>query len=103
LLAGRVTRLGKFSPNWYIGQVFWKLTKEPYFWGYFFHSKIYVLILPKNVLGYNVGDFFTNTSGHHAWRLLICRAVWPDWAKFRRLSAYFAFGRIFSKNRPKFT
>jgi hypothetical protein len=31
---------------------------------YFFHSINYVLNLTKNGLGYTLGDFFTNWSGH---------------------------------------
>jgi hypothetical protein len=36
----------------------------------------------------------------------VCRTgavgpVWPDWAEFRRLGAFFVFGTIFSKNSPK--
>jgi hypothetical protein len=30
---------------------------------YFFHDKVYVLILTKIVLGYTLADFFINTSG----------------------------------------
>jgi hypothetical protein len=30
----------------------------------FFHGKSYVSMLTKNGLGYNLGDFFTNASGH---------------------------------------
>jgi hypothetical protein len=33
-------------------------------WATFFLGKIYVLILTKNGLGYILGDFFTNSSGH---------------------------------------
>jgi hypothetical protein len=32
--------------------------------GNFFHGKCYELSLTKNGLGYILGDFFTNPSGH---------------------------------------
>jgi hypothetical protein len=34
--------------------------------GYFFHRKGYELLLTKNALGYILGVFFTNSSGHPA-------------------------------------
>jgi hypothetical protein len=37
-------------------------------WASFFHGTSYVFILTKNVLGYILGDFFTNSSGHPAQR-----------------------------------
>jgi hypothetical protein len=37
--------------------------------GYFFpHGKSYGLIWTKTGLGYILGDFFTNSSGHPGWR-----------------------------------
>jgi hypothetical protein len=39
---------------------------------YFCHGKSYALILNKNVLGYILGDFFTNASGRPGW-LAGCR------------------------------
>jgi hypothetical protein len=32
--------------------------------GYFFHGISYGLIMTKNELGYILGDFFANSSGH---------------------------------------
>jgi hypothetical protein len=46
--------------------VFRKVQKNPYFWGPLFSTvkAMNVLILTKNGLGYILGDFFTNSSGH---------------------------------------
>jgi hypothetical protein len=38
----------------------------PVSFGYFFHCESYALISAKNGLGYILGDFFTNSSGHPA-------------------------------------
>jgi hypothetical protein len=35
-------------------------------WATFLHGQINVLILTKIGLGYTLGDFFTNSSGHPA-------------------------------------
>jgi hypothetical protein len=32
--------------------------------GYFLHGKIYALVMTKYGLGYVLGDFFANSSGH---------------------------------------
>jgi hypothetical protein len=73
-LAGRVTRLGEFSP---IGSVFFIFGQfneiyaiRPKFGCYsiFFYSICYS-IFTKYGFGYILGDFFTNESGHPA-RLL---------------------------------
>jgi hypothetical protein len=32
--------------------------------GHFFHCTSYVLIVTKHWLGYNIGDFVTDASGH---------------------------------------
>jgi hypothetical protein len=37
---------------------------SPNILGYFFRSKAHVLILTKKWLGYVLGVFFTNSSGH---------------------------------------
>jgi hypothetical protein len=34
------------------------------YWATYFHGKSYVFVLAKNGLGYILGDFFTNASGH---------------------------------------
>jgi hypothetical protein len=64
----RVTRLGEFSP---IGRVtnFWGTFCENYIscttsWATFFNGESCVLIIKKIGLGYILGDFFTNASGH---------------------------------------
>jgi hypothetical protein len=63
-----VTRFGEFSP---IGRL---LTLDSFFcenysnskshWTSCFHGKSCVLIFTRNGLGYVLGDFFTNASGH---------------------------------------
>jgi hypothetical protein len=45
---------------------FVKLTEKNLLSGYFFNCKSYVLIITKNVLGYILGDFFSNAFGHPA-------------------------------------
>jgi hypothetical protein len=50
----------------YLGQWFENYRSSVYFWNTFFNSTSYVLSLTKNCLGYIVGDFFTNPSGHPA-------------------------------------
>jgi hypothetical protein len=57
---GRVTRLGEFSP---IGRLFSlcrfleKYKSSPKFLSTFIHGKSFILTLPKNELGYILGDF----------------------------------------------
>jgi hypothetical protein len=59
--------LGEFSP---VGRLFTLNSfRENYrnstnTLGYFFHGKICALIFTRNGLGYILGDFFTNASGH---------------------------------------
>jgi hypothetical protein len=50
----------------YFEQVFLKNTKinGPHFWATFFNRRGYTLIWQENRLGYILGDFFTNSSGH---------------------------------------
>jgi hypothetical protein len=65
--AVRVTRLGEFSPIVHLTTwiSFSKITEAAQIWGLFFtNGKICVPILTKNGLGYILGDFFTNSSGH---------------------------------------
>jgi hypothetical protein len=46
---------------------FVKMAKLAQFFGVlFYHCKKYVLIVTKKLLGYVLGDFFTNASGHPA-------------------------------------
>jgi hypothetical protein len=61
-----VTRLGEFK---FFGDIFGVVfLKNPYVENIFriphFPGKSYVLIVTKNGLGYILGDFFTNSSGH---------------------------------------
>jgi hypothetical protein len=59
-----VTRLGEFSP---IERLFslavFSITQKLKFLGYLFYTR---QVLTKSVLGYTLGDFFTNSSGHTA-------------------------------------
>jgi hypothetical protein len=61
--------LGEFSPNGRsltLGS-FLKIAVVAQFLGAtLFHSTSYVLIWAKQGLGYILGDFFTNSSGHSA-------------------------------------
>jgi hypothetical protein len=63
----RVTRLGEFSPTFWVivffGQ-FFKSTEVAKIFGHFFHRKSYVSILMKNGFGFILCDFFANSSGH---------------------------------------
>jgi hypothetical protein len=65
-LSARVTRLGEFPP---IGQLLlWAFFENyiitPNVWATLFRGKRYALILTTNGLGYSLGDFFNNSSGH---------------------------------------
>jgi hypothetical protein len=51
--------------------VFFKLQKWHKFLGFFFHGESNVLFFTKNGLGYILGDFPTNSSGHRAPNSLI--------------------------------
>jgi hypothetical protein len=51
---GRLLTLVYFIQKYRSSQIF----------GLFFHGKSYVLILTKSALGYILGDFFSNLSGH---------------------------------------
>jgi hypothetical protein len=60
--------LGEFLPNgpMFIFGSFLKIKKSSKNnWAICFQSKSYVLIMAKNGLGYILGDFFKNSSGHH--------------------------------------
>jgi hypothetical protein len=67
-LATRVTRMGEFSPiGWLftLGSFFNDRTTAN-FWTAFSQLTGYVFILTKNGLGYSLGDFVKNVSGHPA-------------------------------------
>jgi hypothetical protein len=62
-----VTRLGYFSPILeivYCGQFYENLRSSPNFLPTFFRSKSSILIFTRNVLGYILCEFFTNSSDH---------------------------------------
>jgi hypothetical protein len=50
----------------FFGLFFTNYRCSPKFWATVFQSIYYALILTKFGLGYILGDFFTNSSGHHA-------------------------------------
>jgi hypothetical protein len=87
-LAGRVTGLGEFSP---IGRLFtlgcffenYKISLN--YWVTFFHGETCALTLTTNGLGYTLGDFFKNLSGHPACRLCCLHKQASSIAKFLRL------------------
>jgi hypothetical protein len=63
----RVTRLGKFSPIGWLFSLcgFWKFQKLRKFMALLFPEvSVLYLFWQKNGLGYILGDFFTNWSGH---------------------------------------
>jgi hypothetical protein len=63
----RVTRLGKVSPNGRLftsGRFSYITDVAQDFWTTLSLFIDFVLILTKNGLGYILGDFFTNPSGH---------------------------------------
>jgi hypothetical protein len=67
--ASRVTRSGEFSPImaggfFGGGQFFGNFRSSTTSWAAFVHGTSYVLIVTKNGLGYILGDFFINASGH---------------------------------------
>jgi hypothetical protein len=64
-----VTRFGELSP---VGRLFTlKITEVAHVvLGTFSHGKTDALILPKKWLGYIMGDFSTNSSGHPAHRVV---------------------------------
>jgi hypothetical protein len=41
-----------------------KIIEVDHIFGYFLHSMICALISTKNGLGYSLGDYFRNSSGH---------------------------------------
>jgi hypothetical protein len=43
---------------------FGHLIKNYKFWGHFYHGQVFSIIETKNGLGFILGDFFTNLSGH---------------------------------------
>jgi hypothetical protein len=61
-----VTRLGEFSPNarlFALG-IFWKMTEIAHNFGILFPNFRLCINFDKNGLGYILGDFFANSSGH---------------------------------------
>jgi hypothetical protein len=59
--------IGRIFAYWaffYFRQLFKIKRFSSNFWATFVHGKSYVLILTKNCLGFILGDFFTNLSGH---------------------------------------
>jgi hypothetical protein len=67
--------------------VFGNNKSSPHFWATQSHSQGYVLILAKNGLGYILGEFFTNSSGHPAPRTAISVPLcWMTFSKiFRKI------------------
>jgi hypothetical protein len=68
-----VTRSGEFSPNGHYCTVgrFIKITEVARILGYIFPKCKFWINLDKNGLGYILGDFFINSSGHPALRTIL--------------------------------
>jgi hypothetical protein len=67
--------LGRIFAYWaivYFGHYFDNYRSTANYWATFLHSTSYVLILTNTWLGYILGDFFTDSSGHPGggWGLL---------------------------------
>jgi hypothetical protein len=73
----RVTRLGEFSPIWRLISLGFFRKLRTHFWDFFFHSKSYIRVnfdpIPTYVLGYALGDFFTNSSCHPVFDINFCQ------------------------------
>jgi hypothetical protein len=65
---GQIGQLLLFFKFWAVSQITYRIGKQ--FWGIFFTEKSVALILAEYGLGYILGDFFTNSSGHPAERIL---------------------------------
>jgi hypothetical protein len=63
-------RLSEFLPMYwaivYFAQFLGNNGSRPHFGATFFHNRGYALIATKNALGYILGDFLNNPSGHPA-------------------------------------
>jgi hypothetical protein len=62
-------QIGRIFAYWvttylYFGWLFANYRNSPDYWATHFRDKSYVLIMTKIGLGYILGDFFTNASGH---------------------------------------
>jgi hypothetical protein len=67
LVYGQGDQIGRIFAYWaivYFGQFSENYRSSPQLRGYFFHDQCYALILTKKILGYILGDFITNSSGH---------------------------------------
>jgi hypothetical protein len=75
LNTNRVTRLAEFFADFaivFFGQFFLIFQSRPNFWRYFFLTvKLVCINCGKKGLGYILGDFFTNSSGHPE-----CKTPW---------------------------
>jgi hypothetical protein len=72
----------------YFGQFFENYRSSPHFCTTFSQSIDYVLILTNNALGYILGDFFINPSGHPGdnEQLVFYNVVSKNWRQVMRLS-----------------
>jgi hypothetical protein len=62
-------QIGQIFAHWanvYFGEFFIYFRSSPCFGTTFFPGSVSAVIFPNNVLGYILGDFFPNTSGHPA-------------------------------------
>jgi hypothetical protein len=63
-VSGQGDQIGQIFAHWVIVYFFWKSLKQTTILGYFSHSLRLCINYVKNGLGYILGDFFTNSSGH---------------------------------------
>jgi hypothetical protein len=69
LTAHQGDQIGRIFARWailYFGQLFETCLICPNFCATIFHGKSNALFSANNQLGHNLGDFFTNSSGHPA-------------------------------------
>jgi hypothetical protein len=63
--------MGRIFAQWmifYFGKLLEDSISIPNFRVTLFHGLVYALILTKHRLGYFLGDFVTNSSGHPDWK-----------------------------------
>jgi hypothetical protein len=90
-----VTRLGEFSPIGRLfpsGSFFENYRNSTNNWATFFRYESCVLIFTRNGMGYILGDFFTNVSGHPVPDQPTFKrrqyAGWPEGIFYRGLHAF---------------
>jgi hypothetical protein len=81
VLTNQGDQIGRIFADWaavYFGQFIENFKSYPNYWASIFHDTRYVhtyLTFTKNELGYILGDFFTNSSGHPVTNVTIDRHI----------------------------